>query len=171
LADDYVSEAWRWTDADFERMGWHDSPVHAMAFLTETFELAFDIDYLLQWVQPGPGETHFSFWIAPATLVFEHVSDLRINVDSYGGGMTLLDLTREDARPTRDGFAGPAEDWLWTFDCLEGSIQFRATGFRQTIRRAPIHQGPQRLSLAQRGGISFSEPTAQPTAEPADTSS
>jgi hypothetical protein len=165
MAESYAVEKWRWTNADFERMGWHDSPVRAMAYLTETYELAFDIDYLLEWVQPGPGETYFTFWIAPATLVFENVADLRIDLES-SGGITILDLARQDEKPTREGFEGPDTDWLWTLDCLEGAIQFRASGFRQTIRRAPICHDAQHLSLAERGGVSFSEQPSGPGTGP-----
>lgn len=165
MAEDYTLEKWRWTHEDFERMGWHDAPVHAMTWLPETYEYALDIDYILKWVHPGPGETYFSFWIAPATLVFENVSSVQLDLESYGG-ITILDVVREDERPTREAFEGPGVEWLWTLDCLGGSIQVRATGYRQTIRRAPMYHGAQRISLAERGGISFSEQIPQHAAEP-----
>ncbi|HEX8211947.1 MAG TPA: hypothetical protein VF584_17355 [Longimicrobium sp.] len=156
MSKEYALEKWVWTDADFERMGWHDAPIRAMAYLSESFEIAFDIDYILEWVHPGPGETYFSFWIAPATIVFQNVTDLQIELESFGS-VTVQDLDRTDLQPTREGFEGPEAHWLWTFNCLEGAIQFRATGFRQTIRRAPTYQGGQAIPLAARGGISFSE--------------
>ena len=51
-----------WSDADFEQMGWHDATVWAVAFLAtdprETLdssgELALDIDYIVQWIEPVP---------------------------------------------------------------------------------------------------------------------
>jgi hypothetical protein len=132
-------------------------------------ELAFDIDYVLKWVQPGPGESYFTFWIAPATLVFENVSDLQIDLQSFGG-ITILDLQREDKQPTRSGFVGPDADWRWTLDCLEGVIQLRATGFRQTIRRVPVYKGAQRISFVERGGISFNEQSPEPLPLPQNVS-
>ncbi|HEX8453997.1 MAG TPA: hypothetical protein VF647_18065 [Longimicrobium sp.] len=156
MSKEYTLEKWVWTDADFEQMGWHDAPIHAMAYLSETFEIAFDIDYILKWVHPGPDETHFSFWIAPATIIFQNVTDLQLDLESFGG-ITVQDLDRTDPQPSRPGFEGPEASWLWTFNCLEGAIQFRATGFRQTIRRAPTHQAEQTIPLRARGGISFSE--------------
>lgn len=153
---DYVVERSRWSGADLEQMSWHDAPVHGIAYLSESHEIAFDLDYLLKWVRPAAGEVHFTFWIAPATLTFENVRDLRLDLDSFGG-LTILNVTREDEKPTREGFEGPAADWRWTLDCLEGVIQFRATGFRQKLRRPPVHSRTQRLPLSERGGISFNE--------------
>ncbi|HEX8430100.1 MAG TPA: hypothetical protein VF625_02390 [Longimicrobium sp.] len=157
MTEPYVLEKAVWTDADFEEMGWHDVPIHATAYLSELDEIAFDIDYILKWVNPAAGETFYSFWIAPATLVFENVTDLRIDLEFFGNNITIQHLSRADMQPTRQGFIGPDAAWLWTLNCLEGAIQFRATGFRQTIRRVPQHHGGQRLDLADRGGITFSE--------------
>ena len=39
-----------WTDGDFEAMGWHDARLYSFLTLPDTFELAFDIDYIVQWV-------------------------------------------------------------------------------------------------------------------------
>jgi hypothetical protein len=155
MPDDMMDRI-RWSTADLEEMSWHDVNVHAFAYLSEAYEIAFDIDYMVRWVSPAAGETHYSFWIAPATLVFESVHELRFDLESQGG-LTVFGVTREDERPTREGFAGPPVDWLWVIDCLEGAIQFRSTRFRQTLRRSPELRGTQRLGLAERGGISFGE--------------
>ena len=63
-------------------MGWHDSRIHAVAFLTEKFELAFDIDYILRWVQPSEDEYH-RFWVAPATLVFENIHEVKFDIEPF----------------------------------------------------------------------------------------
>jgi hypothetical protein len=62
-------------------MGWHDATVWAVAFLAtdprETLdssgELALDIDYIVQWIEPVPPDEYFTFTVAPATLVFNDV--------------------------------------------------------------------------------------------------
>jgi hypothetical protein len=60
----YKLEKTLWTDADFERMDWHDNPVHAIAFGPASRELSLDIDYIFKWEQPLPGEKHYRFWIS-----------------------------------------------------------------------------------------------------------
>ena len=62
MNETYEIEKWVWTEADFEKMSWHDSRVHAMAFLPDEFEIVFDIDYILKWICLGPDETNFKFW-------------------------------------------------------------------------------------------------------------
>ncbi len=64
MAEPYQVEKWVWAEADFARMGWHDSQIHAFPFSPETFELLLGIDYILEWLQPDSGETYFKFWVS-----------------------------------------------------------------------------------------------------------
>jgi hypothetical protein len=161
MPESYWRDKWIWNDADFEQMGWHDVRIHAMAFRREGYDFALDIDYMLEWVHPAEGETYYRFWIAPASLVFENVSSMEMDLASMGS-FTILHLERGERTPTRAGFEGPAEQWLWTLECLEGVIELRATGFRQIIRRAPVLASSQVLDEVERGGISFSEEPGRP---------
>jgi hypothetical protein len=74
-----------WTTDDFAAMGWHDARIWAYTFHksqavdvtrevpTPQDRLLLDLDYITRWVHPDePGEP-FSFWVAPATLVFTGV--------------------------------------------------------------------------------------------------
>ena len=93
-----------WTDADFDDMGWHDAAVHGLATRPEddhTGRLLIDLDYIIEWVPPADGETYFSFWIVPATLVFEHTWDLTLQIDHLDSAGLELELERDhpDARP------------------------------------------------------------------------
>jgi len=56
-----------WTDADLDRMGWHDARIYQISF---SGDLSFDIDYIFQWNQPLAAGMPFTFWVAPVTLVF-----------------------------------------------------------------------------------------------------
>ena len=154
MPDQYTLERPIWTHADFETMGWHDATIHAIAFLPATFELALDIDYIVQWVDPTPGEDHYSFWVAPATLVFENACEAQIELEPMGG-VSMQSLERRDERPMRPGFEGPSTTWEWVVDCNEGAITLRATGFRQIFRQAPILIQRQTLLPAERGEISI----------------
>lgn len=156
MADQYALERAIWTHSDFEAMGWHDATIHAIAFLPATWELALDIDYILRWVEPAPGEESYSFWVAPATLIFENTFETQIELEPMDE-VTMQGLERRDAQPMRPGFEGPHTAWQWVVDCNEGSITLRATGFRQIFRQAPILVSRQTLEPPERGEISFAQ--------------
>lgn len=143
---------WVWTDADFAEMGWHDATVHAVASIPETFELLFDIDYILQWRAPAPSEENFTFWIAPATLIFEHVAEIDFQLQSSNGEFSIQDIHRLDERVTPNR---KMTSWLWVIEGNEGSIRFRAGGYKQYFRTQPILVSSQRLLYTQRNGLSF----------------
>lgn len=140
-------------------MGWHDVTVHAFAFIPEKYELLFDIDYILQWVHPQEGETYFMFWVAPATLVFENVYDLKIDLEPVAG-IELQDIRRADPKiPANAEYIGRNQEWRWTIEAHDGEITFGAIGFHQYFRRAPSFGSVQVLPLDARGGFSFDRNT------------
>jgi len=147
----YTPEKWIWTEADFDKMGWHDVHIHALAF--QSYTLAFDIDYMFRWVDPVPGETYYKFWMSPATLLFENVSDLRITLEPHGDPIIMGVIRSEPVT------ASARTTWSWQFDCLEGDIVFRATGYRQFTRRPPALASKQFFADSERGVASFSQAT------------
>ncbi|MEQ8198297.1 MAG: hypothetical protein ABRQ27_09870, partial [Clostridiaceae bacterium] len=64
MIEEFNVEKWVWTTNDFEKMGWHDCKIHAMAFDELNFKILFDIDYIFKWVEPGEDE-RYHFWISP----------------------------------------------------------------------------------------------------------
>ena len=155
-------------------MCWHDCPIRAVAFADDSdydaeqyeSELIFDIDYIFQWIPVETnGTTWFSFYLSPCTLVFEGAYDVSLHLSTVGyipvlpdiGGLTITANEELLKRGYRQ------------YDvCIEThnseSITFRATGFKQYVRKPPILSESQHLSLAQRGGISFDRTHAiQPT--------
>ncbi len=153
--DTYQLEKGIWSNADFEKMGWHDVVVHAVAFDTEPHELLFDVDYMFAWVDPSPPSESFSFWLAPATLVFHEVWELKIQYDA-SLGFQLQGIVRGETRlrphPVPEG---RKEECRWTLDGNEGELSFWATGYSQFVRHQPAHHTSQSYSLVERGGISF----------------
>lgn len=148
-----------WTDADFDVMGWHDCKLYALALIQDDEDdfagrLFLDLDYIVRWAGGGtPGEL-YSFWISPATLIFHGVYHLEGSITqsrSFPEAFEIDGLNRE-----------PVDDRLgydrWTIES-ELAISFRAAGFRQIMRREPLHVPDQHLAMQLRGGISFS---AQP---------
>ena len=155
MADGYALEKRVWTEEDFERMGWHDARVHAFAFLPETWEFALDIDYIFEWLDPGEVEARYSFWSAPATLVFENVTDLRIELEPYPDASIDGVERRDPGVPRNAAHIGKAKDWQWVLDFHQGQITFRSAGYALYVRRDALRNTTQSLSLEERGGVSF----------------
>lgn len=151
MTEPYRLEKPLWTADDFEVMGWHDSRLWAMVADEERFEFAMDLDYIFNWVHPGPDETYFKFWVAPVTMVFENAYDVTINIESRQGGIEVADLHREDSKPAPNG---ALTDYRFRFECQEGEISLRATGYRLYVRSEPRLMQAQCFSLEERGGIS-----------------
>ena len=142
-----------WSDQDFEVMGWHDVTLWSMVAYPDNFEFLVDMDYIFNWVHPGPGETYFKFWVAPVTMVFENASDVRINVDSQQGCIEIAEFHRELLGPSPNG---KYTQYRFKFDCQEGEIALEATSFKMYLRRPPTLLDRQSFGLAERGGVNFS---------------
>jgi hypothetical protein len=155
MAEGYALEKWVWTEEDFERMGWHDALVHALSFQPDTWEFLLDLDYILEWVDPAPGESGYRFWSAPATLVFSDVSNLKVELTPFPA-FEIADISRSDPQATDGREDTPSSvHWVWTLEFHNGQITFRSSGFTQWYRRMPTHNSTQSLSLEERGGMSF----------------
>jgi len=119
-----------WSDADFPEMGWHDATVHALS-VQRTDDvlprLLLDLDYIVRWVHPLPPATHFSFWIASATLVFDDVWDLEGDL-GFKGTTPDLEIDGLHRLVPDDG----REDLpLWHIEGHAFDLRFRASGYRQ----------------------------------------
>lgn len=155
MTERYKLEKWIWTDEEFDNMSWHDCTIHAFAS-PANYDLALDIDYIFRWVK-SPDEKSYNFWIAPATLVFENVTNIDFQFFSLIAlGINVIERTK--AAPTEDSELGPRDDeWIWTVSCHVGSFEFRATGFKQYIRAQPELSNNDRFELHERGGYSFAK--------------
>lgn len=143
-----------WSDRDFDVMGWHDSTIYSLGVVEYDEDtlpptrLLFDLDYIVRWLEPVRPARHFTFWVAPATLVFEKAWNLSGTV--AGDDLEVADLHRP---PSPDDVADP----LWHLEGHQFDLRFRAPGYVQYFRRAPQHVDGQKLTLAQRGGLSLAE--------------
>jgi hypothetical protein len=97
-----------WTDADFAVMGWHDATVHAIGFGEDHDRalLMLDLDYIVRWIDPQPPHEYFTFFVAPATLVFENVSHFVADMEPYGAQLEIdgVDRLEPDADGQRSHF-------------------------------------------------------------------
>jgi len=148
---EYYMEKSRWTSENFGEMAWHDVYIHAVAMAPDEYAFLLDVDYILKWVE-SPAHDAYSFWLSPATLVFENARDIKIAMETPSGDVSIYQLTRQDGVPTPKG---NYTDWLWECELHEGSISLRATGYTLYLRQAPVLWNGQRFSTVERGGITF----------------
>jgi hypothetical protein len=119
----YQSEKWVWTEADFDRMGWHDATIYAVQFGKD---ISFDIDYIFEWVHADE-DNFFSFVVAPVTLVSLEPTSVVFNVDCrFGQELTIEHIHR---RLTEVG----ATEWY--LETHQGDITITTDSFRQVVRR------------------------------------
>lgn len=141
-----------WTEADFDQMSWHDNEVHAFAIepaLPEPGRLLLDIDHIVQWVPPQPPSDLLSFWICPATLVFDPAWDLTTDIDLRGWAFSLSLLSVQRSDPDERG------NFDWTLAGDQFTIELGAPGFTLYLRRPPVHTPRGRLTAEERGGLGF----------------
>ena len=158
--EQYILEKSIWTQDDFAVMGWHDANIYGMVIEKgeEPWQgnLIFDIDYIFEWVHPVPPQKYFSFWVAPCTLIFKEVYELRIDIDQQGNTLELFDF-HNISLLTKEELNNGAIIYEWLLELHVGEIQFKSLGFEQMVRKTPICTNGQVLSLEERGGVSFSK--------------
>jgi hypothetical protein len=155
MSEGYNLEKWVWSTDDFEKMGWHDCRIHAVAFDEFKFKLLLDIDYIFKWV--GPEEDgYYRFWISPATLIFENVYDIDIGL-GYGLGTIIERVERTNpSKPRNSEYIKKDTEWEWIIETGNGQIGFKSVGYNQYIRKAPVYKKIQEIEFEERGGYSFS---------------
>ncbi|TFH24223.1 MAG: hypothetical protein E4H03_04175 [Myxococcales bacterium] len=141
-----------WTDRDFDRLSWHDNHVHGLSVSEGQYgsgELALDLDFILEWTKCDSG--HVQFRIAPATLTFHEVTNLKLALDylSVSASMCPFSIAGIERRlETRDRYT--ATQWTIAVNWPRGEISFEATGFSQVLRASPILKDQQSLTRTQR---------------------
>jgi hypothetical protein len=138
MSDECSIDKWILTDDDFEQMAWHDCRICGMAFSSEDMELLLDIDYIVSWLEPAPGDNSYRLWFAPATVVFRGVLNLEIGVDALEPRLDIDGVRRAPAIMHGSTVGVDVKpDWDWTIDCQEGDIAFRSEGFQLFFRSDP----------------------------------
>lgn len=146
-----------WTEADFAWMGWHDASIWAFDVQQggcsgadssdPTHSVTLDLDYITRWVDPKKPDKHFTFWVAPCTLIFPEVTEMELSAYTSDGPYEIADI-----HAVRGG---------WHIEGHDGfDLKVAAAGFRQVFRQRPVHVESQRLELPARGGFSYDQAPA-----------
>jgi hypothetical protein len=147
-----------WTEADYAEMSWHDNHVHGLAIHAGQYgsgELELDIDYILEWLPPEDGR--YRFRLAPATLRFRDVTDLRIALDYVNPTAAITPFSISAIGREERIYPNGHKTFQWSVgvNWPEGGISFSASGYTQTIRGEPIVTTEQFLTDAERGAAAL----------------
>lgn len=150
----YSLEKSLWTNADFNKMAWHDVSIHAMAIEKNdgakswAHSFVFDIDYIFEWKLSGKPS---GVWVAPCTLVFKNVlyPVMKINMEGFSLDTWDIDEITMTKHESNDNF------FDWTIKLHQGEIRFSASGYEQIVRKHPMFVEGLSLPQSMRGGISF----------------
>ena len=142
---------------------WHDNLIYGLRLEAAEPDaglwhsrLVLDIDHIVEWICGAEGGA--SFHVAPATLVFHDVTDLRIDIDFGDSGheMTLNELsideiTRETAPKESTFGAQDYSRWCIALNLPQGgSIRFGASCYELALRAEPVLRDQPRLSASER---------------------
>jgi len=147
--------------ADDVAHSWHDDLIYGLQIAAADpdaglwrSDLVLDIDHIVEWVCGTEGKVQFR--VAPATLTFHYVTDLRLCAD-FGENdppVTLNELSidhvaKEHARPP--GRSGDYFRWRIALNLPRGGeIAFGASGYSLTLRAEPVLLDDQRLPASNR---------------------
>ena len=127
----------RYTEADFDRLSWHDCHVWGVALHVGdpaendwTSDLVLDLDYIVEWICGADGGAQFR--VALHAVSIDRVERVRV----------------QDQKVFLDR---PYYGWRIVLNWPQGGeIAFGAVGFTQTLRADPILTDKQHLSRTQR---------------------
>jgi hypothetical protein len=147
------------TSPEFADLSWHDNALYALRLdLGDPSrgdwhaDLVLDIDHIVEWLCGLDRQVRFH--VAPATLTFHDVTDLRIRVDcgDSGGRIALHPLsidaiTRERIANQKICLDRAYYRWRIALNWPQGgAISFGASGFTQVLRAEPVVLDQQQLS-------------------------
>lgn len=128
--------------ADFESLGFHDCYVYGIRWISSSYSLIIDLDYIVQWLETNGS---YNFWVAPSELRFDYASEVKISLDWTKLPMDcqVQDVHRHDRKATPNG----SNSYHWEIEFVRpyGSIDLWATDFRLSLQATPILSPAQHL--------------------------
>ena len=162
----------RHTDADFERLSWHDCHVWGLELRVGdpheddwTSDLVLRLDYILEWICGVDGGGQFR--VAPAELVFHGVTDPEVGIrwgqSGFQVSLSLPSIDRIERALVQDQrvfLDRPYYRWRVGLNWPDGGeLAFGAVGFTQTLLGEPLlTQDRQHLTLSERARVLAGKP-------------
>ena len=140
------------TEADFDRMSWDGCRIWKLEIAAGegTADLILGLDLVVDALCGFNREARFK--LAPATLTFHTVTDLKVDVDCGNSGHLLMVQPLSIAEINRTVTTSPSyHAWRIRMGWPRGgAIAFGAAGFTQVLLAEPIISASNFLSGAQR---------------------
>ena len=148
---------------EFADLVWHDNAFYGFRVDVGDHtrgdwrsDLVLDIDHIVEWLCGADQRVRFR--VAPASLTFHDVTDLRIVIDGGDSGgqvalraLSIDRISRERLRPQKVCFDRAYYRWRIALnDPPGGAIVFAASGFTQVLRAEPVLCDEQQLSPSAR---------------------
>lgn len=142
---------------------WHDNLIYGLHLRAADpdrgiwrSDLLLDIDHIVEWVCSADNRPKFR--VAPVTLAFHDVTNLRISLDfgdsTYRQNINELSIAQIWRNPTNageDGRLRPYFEWSIELNLPQGGeITFGGSGYTQTFRAESTLVHEQRLSADER---------------------
>ena len=151
------------SSCDLEDRSWHDNTLYGLRLDVGDCargdwhaDLVLDIDHIVEWLC-GEGR-QIRFRVAPATLTFHDVTDLRIAIDCGDSGgrialhaLSIDAITRERIQDQKICLDRPYWRWRIALNWPQGgALTFGASGLTQVLRAEPVLLDQQQLPPADR---------------------
>lgn len=130
----------KWTNVDFDEMGWHDSRLYQFKFPDESFSFTLYLDYIFKWVEE---KDSYKFWVSPCELTFKDVYNLKLNLSFENHlGLYISDIKRKKLKSINNNIT----EWEFEIETDRGSIEFTSTDFEMNLISEPILSESQDLN-------------------------
>ncbi|HEY4309510.1 MAG TPA: hypothetical protein VGN12_08670 [Pirellulales bacterium] len=154
-------------DADFDELSWHDCSVWRFELRVGdsaeedwTADLLLDLDFIADGFYGTDGTVQYA--MAPATLSFQGVTDLKMTLDFGDSGFQTaihaFSVDRIEREPVRDQKVYLDRTYYrWTIFGnwpQSGDLSFGAVGFTLKLACEPITKPTYTLSLQERARLS-----------------
>lgn len=125
----------QWTDHNFNELNFHDNIIYSVSFPEEEPLFSVRLDYILDWNLDKSKEL-YSFLVSPALLIFENISELKIDLIYENNiGMSISTFVRDNQRLSPN-----KEVYLWDYIIYtdRGNISLSAASFSLKLLDEPI---------------------------------
>jgi hypothetical protein len=116
----------------------HDCHVHGLRWRRDAFSFSVDLQYILEWIEPTASFAGYQFSVCEARLVFQSVSDLKVQMDWSSSPLDaqIEGLRVAESRATPNG--GTERLFEIEFADPEGSISLWSSGYELVLLGEPV---------------------------------
>ena len=132
----------RWTQEDFDQLGWHDCRMYSLSLPNDVSEVCFEIDYILEWIKEG---NHYTkYLVAPCRLTFSSVRDFTVEIKQKNQLCAFISQISRSVDSKNEH--GEINRWHYIIELDVGTLSFSSSEFVQVLLAEPILSKTQDLN-------------------------